>query len=273
MLTHDNKRKKFILQVSLIGLFGGFFGGLLGIGGSFLVIPFLIAVFGLSPHKSHATALPVAFASGVAALGFYFSSGQVDVTISIQVMIGCLAGVIAGTHLMKYIKGQMLSFLFGLFLLSLAGLYMFPVSPLGSIVTSGELSTLLMAVALGVIAGLSSGLFGAGGGTILVPGTVILLQVSEHMGQGISLLAIIPTTILGTWLQYKQGNLALDIAPLLTSTAFIGGLAGGYMAILTHGTILRLLIVMALLYIGVQNAIKNYPWRKKAPSSPFSKAN
>ncbi|KHF41692.1 sulfite exporter TauE/SafE family protein [Halalkalibacter okhensis] len=273
MHTHDETQKQIFLKVSLIGLFGGFFGGLLGIGGSFLVIPFLIASLGLSPHKSHATALPVAFASGVAALGFYFSSGQIDVSISIQVMIGCLVGVIAGTRLMKFVKGQMLSFLFGLFLLSLASVYMFPVTPLSSIVTTSQYYTIVMAIGLGLVAGLSSGLFGAGGGTILVPGTVILLQVSEHMGQGISLLAIIPTTILGTWLQYKQDNIALNIAPLLTGTAFIGGLLGGYMAILTHGTILRALIVIALLYIGLQNAIKNYPWRKKAASSQISKVN
>jgi uncharacterized membrane protein YfcA len=58
---NQNKNVSFALKVGLIGMIGGFFGGLLGIGGSFLVIPFLIRVLGLSHHRAHASTLPVSF--------------------------------------------------------------------------------------------------------------------------------------------------------------------------------------------------------------------
>lgn len=272
LVNHEVDHKKFLLTVSSIGIFGGFFGGLLGIGGSFLVIPFLIGILKLSPHKAHATALPVAFGSGASALFFYIASGEINVTISIQVMIGCLAGVMIGTKLMKFIKGKMLSFLFGIFLLLLACAYLYPINSSSLDDYHTTVFTLFSSIILGLIAGLASGLFGAGGGTIMVPGLVLLLQIGEHMAQGISLLAVIPTTILGTWLQYKENHLSMDVAPLLTLTACIGGIAGGFTAMMTDGFILRGLLVLALLYIGIQNLIKNYPG-KKLSSGEAAKTN
>lgn len=272
MFNHGDYQKKILLTVSSIGIFGGFFGGLLGIGGSFLVIPFLIGILKLSPHKAHATALPVAFGSGVAALFFYIASGQINISISFQVMVGCLAGVIIGTKLMKFVKGRMLSFLFGIFLLLLACAYLFPIHSSIANSSHSTVFTLFSSIILGLIAGLASGLFGAGGGTIMVPGLVLLLQVGEHMAQGISLLAVIPTTILGTWLQYKENHLSMDVAPMLTLTASIGGIAGGFTAMMTNGGILRGLLVLALFYIGIQNMVKNYPG-KKLSSSEAAKTN
>lgn len=246
----------------MIGLFGGFFGGLLGIGGSFLVIPFLKGVIKISPHKAHATALPVAFASGISALGFYFTSGQVDIGLSVYVMIGCLTGVMFGSKLMNYVKGNLLSLMFGFFLLALAVVFALPISPISPMDSHTDLYTITISVILGLFAGLSSGLFGAGGGTILVPGIVLLLGVGEHMAQGISLLVIIPTTLLGTWMHYKQKKLSLTVAPWLTISSFAGGLLGGFFAILTHVTILKSLIVIALLYIGFDNIRKNLRTKK-----------
>jgi uncharacterized membrane protein YfcA len=59
---NQKKNVSFALKVGLIGMFGVLVGGLLGIGGgSFLVIPFLIQVLGLSHPRAHASALPVSF--------------------------------------------------------------------------------------------------------------------------------------------------------------------------------------------------------------------
>ena len=249
----------FLIKVSLIGIFGGFLGGLLGIGGSFLVIPFLSGLLGLSSHKAHATALPVAFASGLSALGFYSASGHIDLKLTIPVMISSLVGVLLGTRWMKYVKGRHLSLWFGCFLLIIAAGFALSLTT-GSEGQTGEASySLLRSILLGLAAGIPSGLFGAGGGIIMVPGAVLLLQVAEQTAQGISLLAIVPTTLLGTWMQYRQGNIASKVAPYLTATAFLGGLLGGWLAVHLHGSVLKGLLIVILLYIGIQNVWKNRP--------------
>ena len=59
----------------------------------------------------------------------------------------------------------------------------------------------MIAVALGLAAGVLAGLFGVGGGILFVPALTLVLGVEQHSAQGTSLLAIIPTVVVGTWRQ------------------------------------------------------------------------
>ena len=269
MIQNENqviKRKgsfmlPFQVKVILTGLFGGFFGGLLGIGGSFLVIPLLSGPLGLTKHKAHASALPVAFVAGLSALGFYFSSGNFDLQLSLEVMLGSLVGVLLGTRLMRFVKGNGLSLLFGFFLFIVAMGFALQIhQPSVTEHAIPYITQLSIApIALGFFAGIASGLFGAGGGTILVPGAVLLLHIGEQLAQGISLMAIIPTTLFGTWLHYREGNIATEVIPFLAVSAFGGGLIGGYLAIILHVSILKILLVFVLLYIGIRNIWRYWP--------------
>lgn len=253
-----SKGISFRMKVILTGLLGGVFGGLLGIGGSFLVIPILSGPLGLSHHKAHATALPVAFVSGFSALGFYVSSGHVDVALSLEVMVSSLLGVFLGARLMRYVRGSWLSVLFGFFLLVIAAGFAFHLSGADPGGTSPSLPFIKPA-ALGLVAGIVSGLFGAGGGIILVPGAVLLLHVSEPLAQGISLMVIAPTTLLGTWIHCKAGNLSPRVTPPLMVAALGGGLLGGFMASVLHIAILKGLLIVVLLSIGVRSIWNNWP--------------
>jgi hypothetical protein len=243
-------------MVGLIGLFGGFFGGLLGIGGSFLVIPFLIGVVGLSHHKAHATALPLAFVAGLASLGFYMKHNHFNILIGTEVLVGSLVGVLVGTRLTRVIRGNWLSIGFGIFLFLIALVFMIYDPQDYEAVGAGN-APLLATVSLGVLAGVASGLFGAGGGTILVPGAVMFLHLTEQAAQGISLFVIIPTTLLGAISHYKEGNLSIPHVPPLMISAFAGGIFGGYLAVHVHSSVLRWLLVIVLLYIGARN-VYNY---------------
>ena len=65
--------------------------------------------------------------------------------------------------------------------------------------------TYVLAVALGLAAGVLAGMFGVGGGILFVP-TLVALGLSQHDATGTSLLAIIPTALVGTWRQTRYGN-------------------------------------------------------------------
>ena len=65
--------------------------------------------------------------------------------------------------------------------------------------------TYVLAVALGLVAGVVAGIFGVGGGILFVP-ALVALGLSHHDATGTSLLAILPTVAVGTWRQSRYGN-------------------------------------------------------------------
>jgi len=67
-------------------------------------------------------------------------------------------------------------------------------------------------VVLGVAVGLFSSVFGVGGGIIMVPFLVVLAGFTQHMAQGISLAAMVPTAMVGAARYVKEGNVNLWVA-------------------------------------------------------------
>lgn len=81
----------------------------------------------------------------------------------------------------------------------------------------------LLPVLIGVLAGLMSGLFGIGGGIVIVPLLVWLLHFEQHRAQGTSLAVfLVPVGILGVMNYYRTSN--VDIAKAaLVAVGLIGG--------------------------------------------------
>lgn len=67
-------------------------------------------------------------------------------------------------------------------------------------------------VLLGLVVGVFSGLFGVGGGIIMIPFLVLIAGFTQHMAQGISLAVMVPTALVGVASYMKQGNLNLWVA-------------------------------------------------------------
>lgn len=81
-------------------------------------------------------------------------------------------------------------------------------------------------ILIGVIAGLLSGLFGVGGGIILVPAMTSYLAASQHIAHATSLAVIIPTALTGSLVYGRHGNLDISLALYLAAGSSIGALAG-----------------------------------------------
>ncbi len=107
-------------------------------------------------------------------------------------------------------------------------------------------STILLAVLLGLTAGVLSGLFGVGGGILFVP-TLLLLGLGQVEAAATSLLAIVPTAGVGIWRQARYGNLRVRPA-LVLGLASIAGVELGVRAAtsLPEETLRRLFGVLLL---------------------------
>lgn len=85
--------------------------------------------------------------------------------------------------------------------------------------------------AVACLCGIASGMFGIGGGVLLVPLLGLLFAFSQHRAQGTSLVALIPPTgVLALMAYAKQGYVSWKIGLLLIPGVFLGGIAGGLLA-------------------------------------------
>jgi hypothetical protein len=80
----------------------------------------------------------------------------------------------------------------------------------------------LLAAVLGFFGGVLAGLFGVGGGILFVPTLALVLGLTQVHAEATSLLAIIPTVVVGAWRQRRHGNVDWRAAVLIG----IGSLAG-----------------------------------------------
>jgi uncharacterized protein len=126
------------------------------------------------------------------------------------------------------------------------------------------LSTVVLALALGVAAGVLSGLFGMGGGILFVP-ALVALGLGQLEAQATSLLAILPTVAAGAWNQRRYGNLRPRLALQLGLASIAGAAAGVLIAISLPEEILRRLFALLLLVVAVRLALNTY---RKRPSYP-----
>jgi uncharacterized membrane protein YfcA len=87
----------------------------------------------------------------------------------------------------------------------------------------------LAAALIGLFGGIASGLFGVGGGVIMVPAMVYFLNLPIKTAIGTSLVVIVPTAIAGSAKHFTQGNIHWATAWSLIPTAVVGGVLGTWL--------------------------------------------
>jgi uncharacterized protein len=115
--------------------------------------------------------------------------------------------------------------------------------------------TYVLAVVLGVAAGVLAGMFGVGGGILFVP-TLVALGLSQHEATGTSLLAIIPTALVGTWQQARYGNVRGRAALVIGIAAAVAAQGGAAVAETLSGPTLRKLFAGLLVLVAAQIALR-----------------
>jgi uncharacterized membrane protein YfcA len=116
--------------------------------------------------------------------------------------------------------------------------------------------TYVLAVLLGLAAGVFAGMFGVGGGILFVP-ALIALGLGQHDAIGTSLLAIVPTVLIGTWRQTRYGNVRWRAALVLGIAAAASAQAGVVVAEALSGATLRRLFAGLLVVVAVQIVLRS----------------
>jgi len=87
-------------------------------------------------------------------------------------------------------------------------------------------------IVVGIIAGVLSGMFGIGGGVIIVPVLILVAKMKPHMATGTSLGALLlPVGALGAWHYYRHGSLNVRIALWIALGLVLGAYVGAQLAL------------------------------------------
>ncbi|MBD1936003.1 MULTISPECIES: sulfite exporter TauE/SafE family protein [unclassified Microcoleus] len=90
---------------------------------------------------------------------------------------------------------------------------------------------LIQLLLIGLVAGVAGGMFGIGGGAIMVPAMVLLLSLDQKLATGTSLAAqVLPIGILGAIVYHRNNNLNIKHAIIIAIGLVIGNLFGALFA-------------------------------------------
>ena len=119
------------------------------------------------------------------------------------------------------------------------------------------MTTILLAILLGLGAGVLSGLFGVGGGILFVP-ALLALHRSQLHAEATSLAAILPTVGAGIWRQQRYGNVRWQAALTIGIASVAGVEAGVQVATAIPETTLRRLFAVLVFAVAA-----NIAWRRR----------
>jgi uncharacterized membrane protein YfcA len=108
-------------------------------------------------------------------------------------------------------------------------------------------------VALGLVAGIFSGVLGIGGGIIMVPAMVFLFGLTQHQAQGTTLALMVPPIgLLAALTYYKRGFVDVPMAAFICLGFFFGGLIGAKLVVGLPAHTLKKIFGFALLFIAIK---------------------
>jgi uncharacterized protein len=243
----------------LIGLFTGVLSALFGVGGAMVSNPGVRAL-GAAPLVAVGTTLPSLLPGAVSGTIRYQREGLVDWQVVAWVATAGLPAVVGGALLSRVVPGEG-----HLLLLAIAVLLIFTAWRTASVVpnadergegnparaTARRITAGWRPAAIGVAAGLLSGLLGIGGGVIMVPTFTKLLRLSLKSAIATSLVCVgvfgVPATITHAIL----GHVDWRLATVLTIGVVPGARLGASLTIRIPERRLRLLVGVFLGLVGV----------------------
>ena len=125
------------------------------------------------------------------------------------------------------------------------------------------MTQLLLLLVIGLGSGIVSGMFGIGGGVIVVPALVYLAGFSQHLAIGTSLAILLPPVGLAAVIEYyRHGHVDLKVALIVALGLFLGAWAGARYANRISGPHLRMAFGIFVVCLGIYiiyGALKRLP--------------
>lgn len=272
------KKINFMLELLLYLIVGAgisIYGTLVGIGGGFILVPILLLLFNFSPSSAAGTSLAVVFLNALSGSTAYLKQKKVDIKSGIIFFLATLPGTIIGSCLTAYFTNVIFYICFGIMLAFLSVILVFrscnekysgKYSNMSNIFPAGKESreiidmygktykycfSMPVAIFICFLAGFISGIFGVGGGIILMPTMILLLSFPEPVAVGTSIFALAFTALSGTITHFALGNVKIYQALAIGTGAVIGAQLSAIISCKIQNVWISRLLAVGLLIIGL----------------------
>jgi uncharacterized protein len=251
----DSRGARYWVVLAVIGIVGGALSGLFGIGGGIVMVPLLVTLAGLNQRQAAATSLVAIIPAAIVGSITYLVNDQIDIVAGAIISVGAVAGALIGSRLLRRLSLAWLSWMFIALLLVVAVRLLIVVPERGEAL---ELSVGVAVgyVALGLVMGIASGLFGIGGGVIAVPALVAIFGISDLIAKGTSLLVMIPTSIVGTISHVRARAVDVRAGLVVGVTATVASVPGALLSLALPPRLSSILFAILLLVVAVQLIIR-----------------
>ncbi|WP_042142950.1 sulfite exporter TauE/SafE family protein [Paucisalibacillus sp. EB02] len=258
-----------------IGILTAFVGSLVGLGGGVILIPCLLLLHQFVPGFEWATPqamvgislITMVFTSLSSSLT-YLKEGRVDYKTAILFLTGSIPGSMIGSWLNQFMDTEVFSLYFGFLIIIISFLFFFKRTSKRKNVTGNNIRVFQIngekyqysvstpfAFLLSLIVGTLSGLFGIGGGSIMVPAMILLFGFPVHIATATSMFMIFFVSIIGASTHIALGHIEWQYLFFFIPGAWIGGRLGARINQLLKGKTLEWILRITLIVIGLRMII------------------
>ncbi|MEH7334184.1 sulfite exporter TauE/SafE family protein [Neobacillus drentensis] len=264
---------EWILLV-VIGLAASSLGSLIGLGGGIIVVPALLylgsfSAFGhVTPQVAVGTSLFTMIFTGLSSTLAYMKYKTVDYKSGLIFLIGSGPGSILGAWVTEKLPMHSFNILFGLFIIFVSVILLLKdkLKPIPYKKEKGIVRTFtdntgktfeygynpMIGVLVAFIVGFISGIFGVGGGSLMVPTMILVFFFPPHVATATSMFMILPTSILSSITHITLGNVNWLYALALVPGAWIGARVGVYLNTKLKSKTIVLLLRTVLVIVGIR---------------------
>lgn len=251
-----------------VGVAVGFAGSLIGVGGGFFVVPFILVFLpGFTPETATAASLGIVFLSAVSATAGNAPRRRIDYRTGLVLAAGTLPGAWAGREVIGRLTARQFSVAFGLLLIAIA-LYLVLVrlksgrglmrgTPREHADAEGQVHRYEVNAAAGfawaLVVGVVSSLFGVGGGLLLVPFLVVAYGMPAILSTSTAQFTFLFAALLGFAEAARRGQVTragLEVLGTLGLGVVVGAQVGVAVAGRVGERVIRLAISAVLVGVG-----------------------
>jgi uncharacterized protein len=247
------------LFFAAIGIGG--MASLLGVGGGIFMVPLLLlARFVPTMQEAVGTSIAGVVFTSLSSSIAYGLKRAINVRLGLLLMPTTIFGAWCGARLTTVIDASALAIAFGALLLYPAAMMLRgkPPKEIGFSLHGEATGTKLYLIGgtVGLCAGIASGLFGIGGGTVMVPALAVFLGLDFVTAAATSLFVMAPSAMMGTYQHWVEGHLRPELALPLILGLVIGAQIGPRIGARVPKKRLRQIFGLVLLYASINMILK-----------------
>ena len=277
------------IEILLLSAIVGILSGLFGVGGGFLMTPFLIFL-GVPPAYAVANEANNILATSVSGSTTHYLKNTLDYKMGLMIVIGGTIGTTLGIYTFSYFKGigkidTVISLAY-MYILAIIGTLML-VESLGEIDNAKKnlivkkkmhvhywihglpfrmrfpksklYESIFTPIIIGLLVGFIAAIMGIGGAFILVPAMIYIIKMPTKLVPGTSLFVTIFVSVIVTFLHsFNYGSIDLMLVVMLVFGSIIGVQIGQKLGEKIESSGLKALLAILLLIVGIVIAYENF---------------